>query len=172
MTEAESIAVYVCMVFIIKKRFSEFLLGHSRTSSVSVALGCRFNSPVRLRVKDLTLTQLRHRSQLWLRSDPWPQSSTCQAEKEKKKEMFLCNNDFIKSQKIKDSKYPIHPYQWPTLFPGPCEHLSLWPLTQTRLKEKKGLIRITLGWFGKLWGNLESWIPESGFFLSFCFFAF
>ena len=28
-------------------------------------------------VKDPVLTQLRHRSQLWLKSAPWPRNSTC-----------------------------------------------------------------------------------------------
>ena len=49
------------------------------------ALEHRFN-PWSGTVKDLGLPQLQHRSQLWLRSDPWPVNFICCRAAKKRKE--------------------------------------------------------------------------------------
>ena len=49
------------------------------------------HSGVAQRVRDLVLPQLWRRSQLWLRSDPWPGNSICRgaAKKEKRKKIYI-----------------------------------------------------------------------------------
>ena len=66
--------------------FPEFLLWCDRINGISGAPGHSFHPWTAQWVKDQTLPQLQHRSQLWLGSDPWPRNSICckVAKKEKK----------------------------------------------------------------------------------------
>ena len=68
------------------KDILEFSLWCTRMGGISGALQRRFNPTPSTWIKDLVLP-LRHRSQLWLGSDPWPRNSISRgaAKKEKKK---------------------------------------------------------------------------------------
>ena len=59
-----------------KNEIPKFLLWCNRICDISAVPGYRFNPSAQL-VKDLALLQLWWRSQLQLRSDPWPRNSIC-----------------------------------------------------------------------------------------------
>ena len=75
----------------ILKVVMEFPLGCKGTGRVSAAPGHRFDPwpSTRGRLKDLVLPQPQHRSQLWLRSDPWLGNSVCLRATKKEKSCHI-----------------------------------------------------------------------------------